>query len=75
MKIGSPLLRQLDADLLALHRVECRSLYCLTDLTVFPGWRAVLPVGPRQAVPVWTHRQLILHPQALGRLADVLLAP
>ena len=75
MKIGSPLLRQLDADLTALHRVECRSLYCLTDLTVFPGWRAVLPVGARQALPVWTHRQLIVHPQALGCLADVLLAP
>jgi triacylglycerol lipase len=75
MKIGSPLLRQLDADLTALDRVECRSLYCITDLTVFPGWRAVLPVGARQALPVWTHRQLIVHPQALGCLADVLLAP
>ena len=75
MKIGSPLLRRLDADLTALHRVECHSLYCITDLTVFPGWRAVLPLGSRQALPVWTHRQLIVDPQALGRLADVLLAP
>jgi triacylglycerol lipase len=75
MKIGSPLLRRLDADLTTLRQVECRSLYCPTDITVFPGWRAVLPLGPCQAVPVWTHRQLIVHPQALGCLADVLLAP
>ena len=45
------------------------------ELTVVPGWRAVLPVGERRALPVATHRQLIGHPRALAAVADVLLAP
>jgi len=51
------------------------SLYSRTDITVFPGWRAVLPQGPRQALPVLTHRQLICHRRATVAVADVLLAP
>jgi hypothetical protein len=35
----------------------------------------VLPKGPSQALPVLTHRQLILHPRAISRLVEVLLAP
>ena len=73
MKIGSPLLRQLDADLSALQAMECTSLFSRTDITVFPGWKAVLPVGCRRALPVWTHRQLISHPRALAALASLLL--
>ncbi|MEY3756926.1 MAG: hypothetical protein RLZZ263_80, partial [Cyanobacteriota bacterium] len=49
--------------------------YCPADLMVFPGWRAYLPIGPRQALPVWTHRQLITHPRALAILSMALLAP
>ena len=73
MKIGSPLLRDLNRGTTALAGLDCHSLYCPTDLTVFPGWRAVLPVGRRQAVPVLTHRQLIAHPRAVRLLADLLL--
>ncbi len=75
MKLGSPLLRHLDAGTLRLQGVACTSLYCRTELTVVPGWRAVLPVGERRALPVATHRQLIGHPRALAAVADVLLAP
>ena len=75
MKIGSPLLRQLHRDRSLLASIQCRSAYTSTDITVFPGWRAVLPLGPRQALPVWTHRQLITHPRALEPLVDLLLAP
>ena len=75
MKVGSRLLRQLDRHAHLLDGVECHSFYTFTDITVCPGWRAVLPKGPRQAVPVLTHRQLILHPRAIRRLVEVLLAP
>ena len=75
MKIGSALLRDLDAGRDRLDPLQCVSLYSPTDITVFPGWRAVLPQGPRQALPVLTHRQLIAHPRATAAVADVLLAP
>ena len=74
MKIGSPLLRDLDRDRHLLDPLDCHSLFSPTDITVFPGWRAVLPVGSRRALPVLTHRQLIVHPWAIQRVADVLLA-
>ena len=73
MKIGSPLLRQLAADASPLHAIDCTSLFSRTDITVFPGWRAVLPLGCRRALPVWTHRQLISHPRSLAVLASLLL--
>jgi triacylglycerol lipase len=37
---------------------------------VSPGWMAVLPQGTQTELPVWTHQQLIAHPQALQRLAQ-----
>lgn len=74
MKIGSALLRDLDRGRHLLDQLECHSLFSPTDITVFPGWRAVLPVGSRRALPVLTHRQLIVHPWAIERVADVLLA-
>lgn len=72
MKRGSALLDCLNADLSLLQPVECISLYCRWDLTVLPGWQAVLPVGPRQPVPVITHRQLMRHPRALALLLATL---
>ena len=74
MKIGSRLLRQLRRDGDLLQGLECHSFYTPTDLTVMPGWRAVLPVGSRRALPVLTHRQLITHPRAIRRLVDLILA-
>jgi triacylglycerol lipase len=74
MKIGSGLLRQLQRDARLLEALECHSLFTPTDLTVTPGWRAVLPTGSRRALPVLTHRQLITHPRAIRRLVDVILA-
>lgn len=75
MKLGSSLLRRLNSDPSPLNSVECKSFYCPTDLMVFPGWQACLPIGSRQAVPVWTHRQLIAHPRALALLTKALLQP
>jgi len=75
MKIGSALLRDLERDQALLEPLECHSLFTATDITVFPGWRAVLPLGSRRAVPVLTHRQLIVHPRAIQLLVDLLLAP
>ena len=74
MKIGSALLRDLAAHSERLNNLECHSLFTVTDLTVCPGWRAVLPVGQRSAIPVWTHRQLIIHPRAIAQVAELLLA-
>ncbi|MFM8974185.1 MAG: esterase/lipase family protein [Vulcanococcus sp.] len=73
MKLGSPLLRHLDGGTARLRGLDCSSFYCPTELTVFPGWRAVLPVGERRALPVCTHRQLIGHPRALAAVADWVL--
>jgi triacylglycerol lipase len=74
MKIGSALLRDLRSQTPLLNDLECHSLFTATDLTVVPGWRAVLPLGSRLPLPVFTHRQLIVHPRAIRALADVLLA-
>lgn len=73
MKIGSDLLRDLDRDVSALQAIDCLSLFTPLDLTVFPGWRAVLPVGQRRPLPVLSHRQLMLNPQAIRTVAAALL--
>lgn len=75
MKPGSPLLRRLEADAHLLERVECCSFYCPTDLTVFPGWQAVLPVGPRHPLPVFWHNRLMAEPGSLDPVAAELLRP
>jgi triacylglycerol lipase len=75
MKVGSPLLRDLRRDADRLSQLDCHSLFCTTDLTVFPGWRAVLPRGSQEGLPVFSHRQLILHPRAIQRVVEVLLQP
>ena len=68
MKLGSTLLRQLNGQPQALAGVECWSFFCRWDLMVCPGWRAVLPIGRQEEIPVWTHQQLISHPVAIQRL-------
>jgi triacylglycerol lipase len=75
MKIGSPLLRRLNGDLTPLRKIDCRSFFTRADLMVVPGWRAVLPVGPATAVPVWSHPALLSDPRALETLCAALLAP
>ncbi len=73
MKPGSPLLRRLDEDIEPLRQVECCSFYCPTDLTVFPGWGAVLPVGPRKALPMGLHNTLMAEPASLQPVVAELL--
>lgn len=73
MKPGSPLLRQLDTDLEPLRRIECCSFYCPTDLTVVPGWTAVLPVGPRHPLPGLRHDRLLADPACLEPVVRELL--
>jgi triacylglycerol lipase len=75
LKVGSPLLRELNADLTPLQAIDCRSYATVFDLMVVPGWRAVLPIGPRTMLPVWTHQQLLRHPAALDPLVADLLRP
>ena len=75
MKPGSDLLRDLNRNTTALDGVTCRSYFCRWDLMVCPGWKAVLPTGPHEELPVWTHQQLIAHPRAVERLAEILRQP
>ncbi len=75
MKPGSSLLRRLDADLDPLRRVDCTSYYIPSDLMVIPGWRAVLPVGPRHRLPVRQHRLLMAEPASLMPITAELLRP
>jgi triacylglycerol lipase len=73
MKPGSALLRRLAAADALLKKVECCSFYCPTDLTVFPGWQAVLPVGARRALPVLWHNRLMAEPASLDPVVAELL--
>jgi triacylglycerol lipase len=73
MKPDSPLLRQLDSDLEPLRRIECTSFYCPADLTVVPGWKAVLPVGPRHPLQGLRHDRLLIEPAGLEPLVRELL--
>jgi triacylglycerol lipase len=75
MRPGSPLLRKLNGDLSALAGVDCCSFWCLADTLVIPSWTGVLPVGRRQHLPVWHHKQLISSPAALGPIVAELLRP
>jgi triacylglycerol lipase len=73
MKPGSPLQCRLDADIEPLRRVQCCSFYCPTDLTVFPGWGAVLPVGRHLALPPGLHNTLMAEPASLQPVVQELL--
>ncbi len=75
MKPGSALLRRLAAADRLLEGVECCSFYCPTDLTVFPGWQAVLPVGARRPLPVFWHNRLMAEPASLDPVVAELLRP
>ena len=75
MKIGSRLLHQLHRRSDQLSAVQCHSFFCHWDLMVCPGWKAVLPQGSIQAIPVWTHQQLMTHPNALNILCQALRQP
>ena len=59
MKRGSRFLRELGDDVHLLRNVECISFYSATDLMVFPGRQAVLPLGRNFPIPVLTHKELI----------------
>jgi triacylglycerol lipase len=75
MKVGSSLLRRLNAETGLLEPIDCCSFYCAADLMVVPGWRAVLPVGRQTGLPVLSHKQLIRHPAALEPVVAELLRP
>lgn len=79
MKLGSPFLRSLEANLKRhperLASLDCRSFYCRTDLMVIPAWRGVLPVGSVQPLPARTHPGLVNESRSLARLTEVLLEP
>jgi triacylglycerol lipase len=75
MKIGSPFLRRLNSDLTPLRGMDCRSFFTRFDLMVVPGWRAILPVGPATALPVWSHPALLSDRRALEPLRAAVLAP
>jgi len=74
LKPGSPLLRQLNDSAEILKTVDCHSIYTPTDQIVVPGWRGVLPVGTRQALPAMTHQAILRDPRALAALREALLA-
>lgn len=73
MKPGSPLLQRLDGDLTSLGAVECCSFFCPYDLTVVPGWQAILPLGPRHELPPLPHSWLMTSSRSRARLVAELL--
>ncbi len=74
MKCGSKLLKELNRDYSALERIKCSSFFCRWDLMVLPGWRAVLPLGLQNSLPVFTHKQLIYEPRSLKVLVRSILS-
>jgi triacylglycerol lipase len=75
LKLGSPLLRHLNADLEPLQQVECISYYSPADQVVVPGWKGVLPVGPRQTLGPVLHQHILSDPRSLAVLRRELLRP
>jgi triacylglycerol lipase len=75
LRQGSALLHELNDNLDTLAAIDCHSFYSAIDLAVLPGWRAVLPIGPRTLLPVATHPQLLRDAAALAPLARELLRP
>jgi triacylglycerol lipase len=75
LKVGSPLLRQLNSSLEDLESLDCRSFYSPTDQVVVPGRRGVLPVGSCQALPAVSHQAILWEPRSLAILREALLAP
>ena len=73
MKRGSSLLRDLNEDLTLLKEVDCISFFSTSDLMVFPGSEAKLPIGISHSIPVLTHKELISHPASLSILKKELL--
>ncbi|MCT0212965.1 MULTISPECIES: triacylglycerol lipase [unclassified Synechococcus] len=73
LKLGSPLLKQLNDAPELLKAVDCRSFYTPTDQLVVPGWRGVLPVGCCEAFPAMSHQAILRDPRALTILREALL--
>ncbi|MFN9644820.1 MAG: hypothetical protein ACK6BG_06815 [Cyanobacteriota bacterium] len=55
--------------------IGCQSLDTVTDITVWRAGELSCPWGPRQALPVFTNRQLVVHPRASRPVVHGLLAP
>ncbi|AAQ00114.1 MULTISPECIES: esterase/lipase family protein [Prochlorococcus] len=70
MKVGSKLIKSLNNDLTNLQKLNCRSYFCKFDLMVFPGFRAVLPIGPSISLPVFTHKALIKKSVAIEKITS-----
>ncbi|MFM7235999.1 MAG: esterase/lipase family protein [Cyanobium sp.] len=77
MKVGSDLLRRLNSDPDALAGIDCCSLYCMADVMVVPGWKAVLPVGRREVLRPLSlqHNELMANPASVAQVAKELLRP
>ena len=70
MKINSKFLRVMANNDFFLDDIECINFFTYFDLMVFPGWNAVLPVGEKISMPVFSHKELILNPISLRFLVE-----
>lgn len=77
MKVGSPFLQRLNSRPEELEGIDCCSLYCLADVMVVPGWKAVLPVGRREVLRPLSlqHNELMANPASVAQVAKELLRP
>ena len=73
MKLGSQFINSLDNYSSNLNTIDCKSYFCSFDLMVFPGFRAVLPIGNSVSIPVYTHKSLIKNKQSIDIIAKDLL--
>lgn len=75
MRPGSELLRDLDADVHVLERLDVTSIWTPLDLMILPPDSSRLPVGREVLVAAPLHALMLHDPRSLRAVTDALSAP
>ena len=73
MKINSSLLKELSEYDYLLKKIDCISFYTKWDFMVFPGSRAILPVGRKYNLNIYKHRNLVRNPIAINAIVNSII--
>ena len=73
MKINSSLLRELSNNDYLLKDIDCISFYTRWDFMVFPGWRAILPIGRKFNLNIYKHKNLVRNSIAIEAIVNSII--
>jgi len=73
MKIYSSLLKELSEYDYLLKKIDCVSFYTRWDLMVFPGWRAILPIGKKYNLNIYKHKNLVRDSNAVDAIVNSII--